>query len=203
MKAETTEVEAYLRSTKVVDSDHPEIVRKSHELASRGEDEAAKVKTLFEWVRDAIPHSRDIGSKKVTCRASEVLSAGTGICFAKSHLLAALCRSSGIPAGFCYQVFVRQPPYEGQGLHGLNAVYLSSHAKWIRLDARGNTGDIDAQFSVDEEKLAFPVDPSAGELFIHDTIYCEPDPGVVSYLSENSDLDAAWGDLPEAMVDRG
>jgi len=43
----------------------------------------------------------------VTCSASEVLREGTGICFAKSHLLAALLRAVGIPAGLCYQVYQR------------------------------------------------------------------------------------------------
>jgi transglutaminase-like putative cysteine protease len=203
MKAETIDIEEYLRSTNVIDGDHPQVAKKSHELTGREEDDAQKARILFEWVRDAIPHSRDIGSTKVTCTASEVLREGTGICYAKSHLLAALCRSTGIPAGFCYQVFLRKPPHQGQGLHGLNAIYLNSPSKWIRLDARGNTGDIDAQFSLDEERLAFPVDPSAGELFIHDTIFCDPDPGVVAYLFDNEDLDAAWPDLPESLAGQG
>ena len=200
MKLEIPELDAYLRSTSVVDCEHPKVEAKAHELTSQLTDDISKAKALFEWVRDAIPHSRDVGSSKVTCKASEVLIEGTGICYAKSHLLAALCRSSRIPAGFCYQVFTRKPPYQGQGLHGLNAVYVESQDKWIRLDARGNTGDIDAQFSLKREKLAFPVDPSNGELFIYETIFCDPDPVVVEYLSNNDDLDAAWEDLPAAIV---
>ena len=200
MKPEITELDAYLRSTSVVDCEHPRVEAKARELTSQLTDEVSTAKALFEWVRDAIPHSRDVGSCKVTCKASEVLTEGTGICYAKSHLLAALCRSSRIPAGFCYQVFTRKPPYEGQGLHGLNAVYLESQSKWIRLDARGNTGDIDAQFNLEEEQLAFPVDLSKGELFIYETIFCDPDPAVVAYLSQNDDLDAAWEDLPATIV---
>jgi len=36
----------------------------------------------------------------VTCKASDVLIYGTGYCYAKSHLLAALLRANAIPAGF-------------------------------------------------------------------------------------------------------
>ena len=73
------------------------------------------------------------------------------------------------PPGFCYQVFRRSPPYNGLALHGLNSLYLPSVARWVRVDARGNTDTIDAQFSLTEEKLAFPVDPHQGE-FLYETI---------------------------------
>lgn len=134
-----------------------------------------KARALFEWVRDVIPHAWDIGTDVVTCTASEVLQQGTGLCYAKSHPLAAMCRCSGIPAGFCYQVFRRHPPYHGLALHGLNGLYLPSVARWVRVDARGNTGRIDAQFSLTEERLAFPIDPHQGE-FLYETIYTVPAP---------------------------
>jgi len=35
--------------------------------------------------------------------------------------------------------------------------------KWVRLDARGNKTGVDAQFSIDEEKLAFPINEELGE----------------------------------------
>lgn len=57
----------------------------------------------YEFVRDAISHSGDVAGRAVTCAASDVLQAREGLCYAKSHLLAALLRSNGIPAGFCYQ----------------------------------------------------------------------------------------------------
>ena len=202
MKIEHSDIDRYLRATEVVDFTHPDVSAKAAELTSQAPDDATAARTLFEWVRDEIPHSRDIGSKRVTCAASEVLREGRGICYAKSHLLAALCRSAGIPSGFCYQVFRRKPPYRGQGIHGLNALYISSAEKWIRVDSRGNTGGIDAQFSLTEEKLAFPVDPETGEFFIYDTVFSDPDPGVVAYLTKSEDLDAAWEDLPSDIVVR-
>ena len=88
----------------------------------------------------------DFGRVEVTCRASDVLAARTGFCYAKSHLLAALLRANGIPAALCYQ----RLSIDGQGppfcLHGLNAVHLPEHG-WYRIDARGNKPGVDAQFT--------------------------------------------------------
>ena len=92
--------------------------------------------------------------------ASDVLRHGHGICFAKSHLLAAVLRACGIATGLVYQKL------DGEGrtyLHGLNAVWLSDQRRWIRLDARGNKPGVDARFSVGVERLAFPVRPDRGE----------------------------------------
>ncbi|MBL0716467.1 MAG: transglutaminase family protein [Desulfosarcina sp.] len=70
---------------------------------------------------------------------------GTGYCYSKSHLLAALLRANDIPAGLCYQrltVSDNKPPF---CIHGLNAVYLEQHG-WYRLDARGNKSGVTAEF---------------------------------------------------------
>ncbi|MBT2393298.1 hypothetical protein J7E87_28690 [Streptomyces sp. ISL-1] len=40
----------------------------------------------------------------------------------------------------------------------------TSADRWIRLDARGNKEGVDARFSLDGEHLAWPVDPSQGEI---------------------------------------
>lgn len=36
--------------------------------------------------------------------------------------------------------------------------------RWIRLDARGNKEGVDAHFSLNGEHLAWPMDPSQGEI---------------------------------------
>ena len=57
----------------------------------------------------------------------------------KAYLLAAILRNLGIPTGFCYQKLildVEEKPW--LVIHGLNAIYLKSVSKWIRVDARGN-----------------------------------------------------------------
>lgn len=164
MKPESQDLKDYLVSDAIVDWESPEVQRRAVDLTGSLTDEVEKARRLYEWVRDAIPHSNDAGLQVLTCTASEVLRHGTGICFAKSHLLAALLRAVGIAAGFCYQVLRLNPPVNNElVMHGFNGVYLASLGRWIRVDARGNTGSIDARFSVDRERLAFDMDPAAGE----------------------------------------
>jgi transglutaminase-like putative cysteine protease len=116
--------------------------------------------------------------------------------------LAAMLRCAGLPAGFCYQVFRRHPPYHGLALHGLNGLYLPSVGRWVRVDARGNTGTIDAQFSLTEEKLAFPIDSSQGES-LYETIYADPAPEVVRVLRRFTSLQALWPHLPAPFTEDG
>jgi transglutaminase-like putative cysteine protease len=150
-------------------------------------------------MRDTIPHSNDAGLDMVTCTASEVLLHGTGICFAKSHLLAAMLRAVNIPAGFCYQVLRLDPPVDNEPvLHGFNAIYLATLGRWIRIDARGNTNGINAQFSIRKEQLAFAMDPSADE-FIYETIFAAPASSVVSRLKRYRTRSELWLDLPQSL----
>lgn len=160
-----------------------------------GEEEIAK--RCFEFVRDEIKHSWDYRLNPVTCKASEVLIHGTGYCYAKSHLLAALLRANGIPAGLCYQRLTidgDQPPY---CLHALNAVYLQQYG-WYRIDARGNKPCVDADFCPPLEKLAFLiVNPLEVDL---PGILVEPLPVVVKALTENQTIEQVYDNLPD--VDR-
>ena len=55
-------------------------------------------------------------------------------------------------------------PETGFCIHALNAVYIKSLNRWIRLDARGNKEGVDAQFDLEQEKLAFPVSSDLGEV---------------------------------------
>jgi transglutaminase-like putative cysteine protease len=134
----------------------------------------------------------------VTCTASDVLAAGTGHCYAKSHLLAALLRACGIPAGMCYQRLSRDdngPPYT---LHGFNAILLPDLG-WYRADARGNRADVDARFDPPHERLAFPI-RFPGEV-TYDEIWPEPMPRVVAALRAHRTYDALWNDLPDVDPD--
>ena len=198
MIAESDNLKDYLKSTPIIDADNPLIIKKAKQIIEEVSSEVEKGRMLFEWVRDEIPHTRDIRSEIVTCSASEVLLKGTGICFAKSHLLAALLRSVHIPAGFCYQVLTRTPPFTGMVLHGLNGAFIPSIGKWIRVDPRGNTGGIDSQFSLTEEKLAFPIDKKKGE-FIYNEILTSPAPVVVDTLQKFSNLSEMWPHLPDHL----
>lgn len=195
MKLESNDPQRYLASTEVVTADDPQIRAKASEIIVDAQTDLEKARRLFEWVRDHIPHSNDIGAEVVTCTASEVIQGGSGICFAKSHLLAALCRSVGIPAGFCYQKLRKDPPEQGFILHGFNAIYLESLRRWVRVDARGNKPGVDARFSIEQERLAFMVDIAQGELTYHD-VFVEPLPEVVAVLSSHTCLSELWSWLP-------
>ncbi|OGT42131.1 MAG: Cro/Cl family transcriptional regulator, partial [Gallionellales bacterium RIFOXYD2_FULL_52_7] len=139
MVVETTKLSVglFLSDSEYIDWKHSAILNKAAELAVGNSGDEAIARRCFEFVRDTIKHSWDYRMNPVTCKASDVLMYGTGYCYAKSHLLAALLRANGIPAGLCYQrlaVGTEGPPF---CLHGLNAVYLEQHG-WYRIDARGN-----------------------------------------------------------------
>lgn len=125
----------YLQSSFIVDFEHPSILAKAKELKGNSNSDVEIAKSCFTFVRDHIRHTGDHKDAIITCKASDVLAYQTGWCYAKSHLLAALCRANGIPAGFCYQR-VSLPSNQGElyFVHGLNALYLKDFG-WYRVDA--------------------------------------------------------------------
>ena len=153
----------------------------------------------YHYVRDKIAHSFDFAADEITIRASEVLSKKHGICYAKSHLLAALLRANGIPAGFCYQYLRLNTDDSDLVIHGLNAVYFAAIGRWVRLDARGNTGDIKAEFSIQEEHLAFPVRPWLGETDLP-LIQANPDRAVLQALKNTANAKELGTNLPKRIV---
>lgn len=180
-------LEAYLAPSPWVDCGHPDI--QAHLAASPGDGrpEEEVIRGDFEFVRDEVAHSWDIQSRRVTGRASDVLRHREGICYAKSHLLAALLRGRGIPAGLCYQrLTLGDTPESGWGVHALNAVWVESRQRWVRLDARGNKPGVDAQFSSAEERLAFSVRPECGEVD-YGVNHAEPPRPITRALEEYQD----------------
>lgn len=172
----------FLQPSHYIDWQHPDIMKLAAELASGCNTPEKIGKNCFAFVRDKIKHSWDYQMNPVTCRASDVLKYGTGFCYAKSHLLAALLRANNIPAALCYQrltIANDKPPF---CLHGLNAIYLENHG-WYRIDARGNKPGVSAEFCPPQEQLAFAI-ISEGEADIPG-YWPEPLPQVVEIL-ENS-----------------
>jgi transglutaminase-like putative cysteine protease len=200
MKPESNALEPYLASTDVIDWRSPAISDAVRSIVPPGSGDVEAARRLFEWARDRIPHSNDARLEIVTCKSSDVLRHGTGICYAKSHLLAAMLRASGIPAGFSYQILRDDLPDGGMVLHGFNGLFLKSLNRWIRVDSRGNTGKINAQFSLEEEQLAFWPDPHRGEL-TDDRIFASPLPAVIQCLTESKSVSAMWPNLPNALPD--
>lgn len=183
----TAPPEDYRKPSVWVDFEHPDVQRHLAATPCDGRAEEAVIRADFEFVRDGVAHSWDIQSRRVTGRASEVLRWGEGICYAKSHLLAALLRGRGIPAGLCYQkLTLGDTPDTGHCVHALNAVWLSPRQAWIRLDARGNKPGVDAQFSLDEERLAFVVRPECGEVD-YGVIHAEPPLEITRTLTSHQD----------------
>ncbi|WP_037601085.1 transglutaminase-like domain-containing protein [Streptacidiphilus rugosus] len=166
----TDDPAAYLAADATIDHQDPDLRRLAAELATP---EAA-----YLFVRDEVRHSADAGVYSGAYRASEVLAARNAICHGKSHLLVALLRAQGVPAGLCYQRLG-----DGEGgfmVHGLIAVRLGG--RWSRLDARGNKEGVDARYDLEHERLAWPV-AEPGELD-YPGVHATPPAGLVRALAE-------------------
>ncbi|CAM4415355.1 transglutaminase-like putative cysteine protease [Paenibacillus endophyticus] len=184
---ESDNLDDYLTETAEVNYNHPLIVALFSSLVRSSNDPIGFVKNSYEYVRDEINHSWDIQSSRVTCTASETLLYQEGICYAKANLLSALLRKAGIPAGFCYQrLTLGDTPESGYCIHALNGVYIAKYDQWIRLDARGNKKGVHAEFSIDTEKLAFPIRPEYGEVD-YPYIFRRPNHKTIEALRQNTD----------------
>ena len=86
-------LQAYLQSSFVIDFEHPSILEHAKELKGTFQSDVDIAKSCFTFVRDHIRHTGDHKDAIITCKASDVLAYQTGWCYAKSHLLAALCRA--------------------------------------------------------------------------------------------------------------
>ena len=185
----------YLGVGDVIDFGDHSVSTLASRLRSGCTDDREFARGAFEYVRDAIHHSWDVQDPRVTLSATEVLRHGVGLCFAKSHLLTALLRCEGIPTGLCYQRLTD----DGQRpvLHGLIAMYLEG--AWHRQDPRGNKTGIDAQFSVENERLAWPVHTELGERD-YPQVFVEPSNVVTTSLRAASDvLELCEGGLPSDL----
>lgn len=192
-------IDEYLKQDDVIDYGNEAVAKLANTLFQKAENELAFIQSAYEFVRDNISHSADINEDIITCAASEVLKAGHGICFAKSHLLAALLRCKSVPAGFCYQKLILDDKTDPVLIyHGLNGVYIEERKKWIRLDARGNKNGVNAQFSVFKEQLAFPIRPQMGEADSF-TVYPDPDVKVQEILRESKTRAELWTKLKDNL----
>lgn len=184
----------YLENSAFINWHHSSIRQQAALLSANAESRDEVIKACFEYVRDEIRHSVEAGDVVVTIKASDVLSAGTGYCYAKSHLLAALLRANDIPAALCYQ----RLSLEGGGapfcLHGLNAVQLSN-GDWYRIDARGNKAGVSAEFCPPQERLAFPLSCD-GEQDI-DGLFSEPLPEVINAMQSQRTVQDLYNALPD------
>jgi hypothetical protein len=130
--------EEYLRPTRFVQSDHPEIVECAKRL-SHGLSTGQATKNIYLFVRDQIKWTVE-GLKP----AIEVLKSKKGVCFNKASLQIALLRAVGIPARYRLEEVssLALKPYLPRELyellpktvvHALAEVYLSG--QWLGCDA--------------------------------------------------------------------
>ncbi|MGW5607600.1 transglutaminase domain-containing protein [Streptomyces sp. NPDC003753] len=192
---ETPDLSAYLAADEVIDHDHPLVRETAARLAEDVQDSYAYARAAYEYVRDAIPHSADSGDLRVTWRASDVLEQRTGICYAKAHALAALLRAEDIPTALCYQRLAHDDG-SGHAVHGLVAVRFNG--AWHRQDPRGNKPGVDAQFSLDGERLAWTPDAKSSEVD-YPVLYAVPHSAVVRALKAAPDRPTLWKTLPTAL----
>jgi transglutaminase-like putative cysteine protease len=192
----SAEPAAYLAPAELVDSAAPEIAAFVRDRLT-GCDDVEAARRVFLYVRDEVSHSYDIQGRRVTRSATDALEFKEGICYPKSHLVAALLRNRGIPAAMCYQrLTLFDDDQAGYALHALNAVYLEGG--WHRIDARGNKPGVDAQFSLEREQLAFPIRLEYDEVD-YPTLYAEPHPSIVDTLISNDDAMTMYRNLPDRL----
>jgi transglutaminase-like putative cysteine protease len=187
----------YLESSHYIDWKVTDVFEKAKELASGKKNKEKKIKACYEFVRDQIKHSLDYKLNPVTCKASDVLKYGTGYCYAKSHLLAALLRANDIPTGLCYQRLTIENDIPPFCLHGLNAVFLDEYG-WYRIDSRGNKPGVESEFCPPIEKLAFPI-KSEGEADLPE-IWPEPLALVVKALESRNTYIEMADNLPDIYL---
>lgn len=180
---------SYLCETEYIDFGNPLIKEKVNELRKEAMNSMDYMKRAYLFVRDEIVHTWDAKETIVSKKASDVLRNKTGICWTKSCLLAALLRANGIPAGISYQKLTRadEDAREGYIIHALNTVYISELDRWIRLDARGNRDKVHAEFSIDEERLAFMIRSEFGEIDYKDN-HPDLDKRLCTILEESNNI---------------
>lgn len=177
----------------------PTIQARITKLEKSAETLEERARLAFEIARDEVHHSFDTKDQAVSISAEDALRTCNGICFAKAHVLAALLRGMGIPAGFCYQRVLRKPddPNSGFALHGLNSVWLEPYG-WFRVDPRGNKPGVDSQFSPTEEKLAYPIRPELGEADYPD-VFSAPLPSVLRAMEKADSTATLFSSRPAVL----
>ena len=132
------ELQFFLEPTKNINSHHPEIIRKAHELTGLYDTHSEKAKILYEFVRDTY---NDNSSRSF--KASDILEYGGNNCICRSILLVALCRAVGIPARLHMMEFMVKDYVMEDGRvmdmrspHVVTGIYLND--TWRLYEATGN-----------------------------------------------------------------
>ena len=186
----------YLEDTIVIDWQTPSVLERARECGKGAEGEEDRIRAAFLFVRDEIGQSLDDGTDELPCTASQVLKAGTGLSYAKCHLLAALLRASGTPVGFGYQRIADPETLSGTALHGFVLVWFASLGRWIALDARGDNEALQSDFGLGElPDFAHQPQPELGEV-VFPVLLARPLKVVVDLLDRGESLSRVRRHLP-------
>lgn len=147
--------------------------------------------------------SAELLRRGIACRASEVLTLGHGVSFAKSHLLAALLRIAGHPTGFCYARLVDPMRSNRFMLHGFVACHWQGSQRWILLDPLGDrpqaTPPVATVFRFAEPySLARVPEIARGESLLP-FVYQRPARRIVDWLERVPDRKALRRTWPDAL----
>jgi hypothetical protein len=129
--SDDVELTQYINPSEFIESDDPGIVEKARELTQGSADSWEATRRLSEWVSTEIAYSIPGGGS-----AKGVYEAKAGECGGHSVLLAAFCRSVGIPARVVWGI-TYTPSQGGMfGQHGWNEIYMGA-VGWVPVDATG------------------------------------------------------------------
>ncbi|MEW6187909.1 MAG: transglutaminase-like domain-containing protein, partial [Thermodesulfobacteriota bacterium] len=132
---------AYLSPTKIIDSDHPDLVDLARKTVDGADGFVEQAKRIYLWVRDCIRYDPYVPFyRPETYQASNVLKMGRGYCVSKASLLCAMGRALGIPSrvGFANvrnhlatrQMLERQGGSNLFVYHGYTDFFLKG--KWVK-----------------------------------------------------------------------
>jgi transglutaminase-like putative cysteine protease len=128
----------FLRPNPLINSEHPDVVRRMREAVGRETDPWKKAVAIEDWVAKNV---KDKNFSTAFAPAEEVARELSGDCTEHGVLTAAMCRAAGIPAR-CVVGLVYAPTQGGFGPHMWNEVYVNG--RWVAIDAAFGQSQVDA-----------------------------------------------------------
>ena len=145
-------IRRYLEPSDLVQSDNPAIVKKARAITEGSADSWEAAVRLSRWVAENIDYAIPGGGS-----ASGALKTRAGECGAHSMLVAAFCRSVGIPARVVWGCMYI-PNFGGAfGQHGWNEIYMGEAVGWVPVDSTAHeTNFVDSARTFDWESSKRP-----------------------------------------------
>lgn len=151
-------LEKFLVPTRLIDSDHPEIVAQASSLTNGSQTIAEKAGKIFYFVRDEIRYEFKAKPFEFQYLASFILNDRKGFCTQKAILFCALARACGIPAGvYFFDIIDHALPKRMVALMRTN--YLYHHGiTALRLNNDWRLYDATLQIDLVRQQQFIPVD---------------------------------------------